>query len=90
MSTKRTRASSVETKRANLMSNMAPPSSRVRCQIDKAAVNDPRRVIEIRHRVDHSKQFDDEVDAVERTKCVAYGSKKSESNEASAPVRPAR
>src|SRR5262249_14791422 len=52
----------------------------------RAAVNDSRRIIEIRHRVDHAKQFDDEVDAVERTKCVAHGSKKSKSDEASAPV----
>src|SRR5205814_7627425 len=44
------------------------------------------RVIEIRHCVDHAEQFDDEVDAIERTQCVAHSSKKSKSDESSAPV----
>src|SRR5262245_11954388 len=51
-----------------------------------AAVNDLRRLVEIRHRVDHAKQFDDELDAVERTECVAHGSKKPKSDEPSAAV----
>jgi hypothetical protein len=36
-----------------------------------AAVDDFRRVVETRHRVDRAEQLDDEIDVVERTESVA-------------------
>ena len=51
-----------------------------------AAIDDFRRVVEVRYRVDHAEQLDDEVDAVERTERVAHGGKKSEADEPCAPV----
>src|SRR5438552_19168978 len=52
----------------------------------RAAVDDLRRVVEIRYSIDHPEQPDDEVDTVKRAKCVAHGGKQSESDQPSAPI----
>src|ERR1044071_7129175 len=52
----------------------------------RTTVDDLRRIVEIRCRIDHPEQFDDEVDAVERTKGVAHGGKKSKPDEPGAPI----
>src|SRR5436190_2388138 len=52
----------------------------------RAAIDYLRRVIEVRRRIDHAEQLDDEVDTVERTERVAHGSNKSKSDEPGAPV----
>ena len=51
-----------------------------------AAVDDFRRVVETRHRVDRAEQLDDEIDVVERTESVAHGSKEPEADEPGALV----
>src|SRR5580658_4946616 len=51
-----------------------------------AAIDDFRRVVEVGRGVDHAKELDDEVDAVERAKRVTHGREQSEADQPGAPV----
>src|SRR5437764_5645078 len=50
------------------------------------AIDDLRRVVEVRRGIDHTEELDNEVDAVERAQRIAHGGEKAEADQPRAPV----
>src|ERR1700739_4910512 len=51
-----------------------------------ATIDDLGRIVEVGGGIDHAKQLDDEVDAVERAERITHGGKQTQSDQPRAPV----
>src|SRR5215471_4708400 len=51
-----------------------------------AAIDDLRRIVEVRGGIDHAKELDDEIDAVERAERIAHRGEQAQSDQPCAPV----
>src|SRR6516164_2157362 len=50
------------------------------------AIDDLRRIVEVRRGIDHTKELDDKIDAVERAERIAHGGKQAQSDQPRAPI----
>src|ERR1700751_3201382 len=51
-----------------------------------AAIDDLRRIVEVRGGIDHAKELDDKIDAVERAERITHGGQQAQADQPRAPV----